>query len=54
MGRDEKRAPLKTPAWEATPFQDDAQVEDTRFIFVFALSNSADLEPGAGYSELGT
>ena len=26
-------------------FQDDAQVKDTRFIFVFALSNSADPEP---------
>ena len=33
-------------------FQDDAQVKDTRFIFVFALSNSADPEPGTGYSEL--
>ena len=35
-----------------TLFQDEAQVKDTRFIFVFALSNSADPEPGTGYSEL--
>ena len=28
-----------------TLFQDEAQVKDTRFIFVFALSNSADPEP---------
>ena len=35
-----------------TLFQDDAQVKDTRFIFVFALSNSADPEPGTSYSEL--
>ena len=28
-----------------TLFQDDAQVKDTRFIFVFALFNSADPEP---------
>ena len=27
-------------------------MKDTRFIFVFALSNSADPEPGTGYSEL--
>ena len=33
-------------------FQDEARVKDTRFIFVFALSNSADPEPGTGYSEL--
>ena len=33
-------------------FQDDAQVKETRFIFVFVLSNSADPEPGTGYSEL--
>ena len=26
-------------------FQDEAQVKDTRFIFVFTLSNSADPEP---------
>ena len=30
-----------------TLFQDDAQVKDTCFIFVFALFNSAGPEPGS-------